>query len=333
MKKKTILATTMCGLALSLIGVGGVAAAESPSPRTTASASDSPTERTAARRSGKAWKSGLFAHSTGKARGFEKMRGSRVDFLSVHPARDSFATMMDTWWLSDTAAIRKAGASLEVTVPLWPANSSVHTKSSADWRRFGQLLVRKGERNAIIDIGKEFNLNNGWHIDADNQAAWRQRFREAVTALRSVDNERFRIAWTPNEGGSQTGVAPTAAWPGAKYVDIVAPDYYDQWEAITTWKQARARFNRTYGIEWWFKWAIARDVKVGVSEWGVSSGSQWAGHTGGDNPFYIRAMHDLFKRYQSKMAYESYFEEPESYVASSLVSQNPRARGQYRELW
>jgi hypothetical protein len=209
----------------------------------------------------------------------------------------------------------------------------VYAAAGHEWRSFGQLLVQRGERDAIITIGKEFNLPNGWNITADNQATWRQRFREAVSALRSVPGERFKIAWTPNEGGSQTGVSPLAAWPGTKYVDIVAPDYYDQWSPIHTWDQARSRFNRKFGIEWWFKWARRHGANLGVSEWGVSSGTQWGSHAGGDNPFYIKAMRRLFQRYHEHLVYESYFEEPASYVASSLLRQNPRARGEYRKLW
>lgn len=331
--------TAVAGLlAVGLTGLTPVTGAQAaPSAGSSATSSHTPRQTTPAPRaraqSGKPWLSGVFAHSTQGANSFERMRGSRVDIVSVHPQRDSFATMMDPWWLNQTAGIRAAGARLEVTVPTWPNNSSVNTSAKKEWRTFGRLLVNRGERDAIIVIGKEFNLPNGWHITKANQGAWRQRFREAATALRSVPGNRFRIAWTPNEGQSQTGVAPTAAWPGKKFVDIVAPDYYDQWDAIRNAKQAKARFNRQYGIEWWFKWARKRGVKVGVSEWGVSSGSQWAGHTGGDNPFYIRAMHNLFQRHRARLVYESYFEEPASYVASSLVSQNPRARSAYRSLW
>lgn len=334
--------TAVAGLlALGLTGLAPSTGAQAAPTTGSAATSDSarpltpaPDSRTVSRtKSGKPWLSGVFAHSTEEARAFERMRGARLDLVSVHPVRDSFASMMDTWWLDQTAGIRAAGARLEVSVPTWPHDSSVNTSSKRQWRAFGRLLVDRGERDAIIVIGKEFNLANGWHVTRANQAAWRTRFREAASALRSVPGERFRIAWTPNEGAGQTGVAPTAAWPGKKYVDIVAPDYYDQWDAIRNAKQAKSRFNRQYGIEWWFKWARKRGVDVGVSEWGVSSGSQWAGHTGGDNPFYIRAMHSLFKRYSKHMAYESYFEEPAGYVASSLVRQNPRARSVYRSLW
>lgn len=328
----SLLAIGLTGLTPAVADAAGPSdapAATSTSTALTSATSDAP----AARKSGKPWLSGVFAHSDKDARAFEKMRGSKVDFVSVHPERSSFARMMDPWWLDQTAGIRAGGARLEVSVPTWPGDSDVNTSAKAQWRAFGRLLVQRGEGDAIIVIGKEFNLNNGWHITPGNKAAWRQRFREAATALRSVPGNSFRIAWTPNEGPSQTGIAPTAAWPGKKYVDIVAPDYYDQWDAIHNAQQAKSRFNRKFGIEWWFKWAKKRGMKVGVSEWGVSSGSQWAGHTGGDNPYYIRAMHSLFKRYSKRLAYESYFEEPAGYVASSLVHQNPRARAAYRSLW
>ena len=284
-------------------------------------------------RSGLPWLSGVFAHSSGQARSFSRMRGTPVDFVSVHPSRESWQSIRDPWWLRQTAGVRAAGASLEVSVPLWPGDSSVYRPARKQWRGFGRLLVRKGEGDAIVTIGKEFNLDNPWHIDGGNQSAWRARFRQAVQALRSVPGEHFTIAWTPNEGPSQTGVSPLAAWPGDKYVDVVAPDYYDQWSPVRSREQAHARFTRKFGLEWWFRWAGRHGARVGVSEWGVSSGTQWAGHSGGDNAFYVKAMHRLFWKYRGRLAYESYFAEPAPYLASDLVTQNPRAARAYRRLW
>ena len=56
---------------------------------------------------------------------------------------------------------------------------------------------------------------------------------------------------------------------------------------------------------------------------------------GGDNPYYIRAMYRFFIDNRDVVAFECYFDEPNSVMANSVygTNQNPNASAVYAELW
>jgi hypothetical protein len=284
-------------------------------------------------RSGLPWASGLFAHDAGRALAFEQMRSAPVDLLSVHPGRDSWASAMHPWWLTLTEPLRRQpGVRLEVSLPPFLPDKGVGQPQGQQWRQWGTQLVARGEPDAIVNLGKEMTLPNPWACTPANVAQWIARFREAVTALRSVPGQRFTIAWTVNEGHGQTGIQPEQCYPGDAYVDVVGVDYYDQWEPIRTPAQRDARFARRWGLDHWLGFARAHGKRLALPEWGVSSGTQWAGHAGGDNPFYVVSVLGWLSANRGHIAYESYFEEPAPFVASGLLepTRNDAARAAYQ---
>ena len=55
---------------------------------------------------------------------------------------------------------------------------------------------------------------------------------------------------------------------------------------------------------------------------------------GGDNPAFVEAMHRFLAANSDVVGYECYFDEPASYLRSSLnTGQNPKAAAKYRALW
>lgn len=70
-----------------------------------------------------------------------------------------------------------------------------------------------------------------------------------------------------------------------------------------------------------------------VPEWGLAD-PKLEGN--GDNPFYIRAMHEFFAANADVLVLESYFNESDNGQRSSLwpeKPENPKAAAEYRRLW
>jgi hypothetical protein len=278
------------------------------------------------------WASGVFAHSSSLAAAFQRMRGAPVDVLSVHPSRGSWARTLNPWWLQQTQPYRtRPGVRLELAMPHFAADLGIRTPQAGQWRKLGQLLVSRGEPDAILRLGWEMGLPQWGHAcTRANRDAWVARWREAVRAMRSVPGQRFRFAFVSNEGRSQTDIAASSCYPGNAFVDMIGMNVYDKWPPIFTDEQRRERFSRPYGLNWWFAFAKARDKKFAIGEWGVSSGTQWAGHAGGDNPYFVTAVFSWLSARRAHVGYENYFDEPAPYLSSSLISQNPRSRAAYR---
>jgi hypothetical protein len=276
----------------------------------------------------------VFAHDSSKADAFAQMRAAGLDLVSVHPTRGSWAQTLNPWWLDKTQAYRtQPGVRLEIAVPSYAYDLGVKAAQSAQWKQFGQQLVARGEPDAIIRLAWEMNLPQWRHAcTPSNKRAWVARWREAVTALRSVPGQRFTIAFISNEGPTQTGLQADGCWPGDSYVDVVGVDYYDQWEPIRTGAERDARFARDRGLGWWLSFARSHGKRFALPEWGVSSGTQWAGHAGGDNPFFVRSVYGWLSANRQHVAYEGYFEEAASFVVSALMEPTPNdtARAEYQ---
>jgi hypothetical protein len=115
-------------------------------------------------------------------------------------------------------------------------------------------------------------------------------------------------------------------------VDAAGPDQYDCWPGMTSTANTKKLFEQPGGLDFWQDWTIDHDVALIVPEWGVSSGSRWAGVSGRDNPHYIRMMWNYFQN-SPNLLMESYFNESAPYLKSDLLGQNPDAGELYRELW
>ena len=85
----------------------------------------------------------------------------------------------------------------------------------------------------------------------------------------------------PGSGALSTANQAALATDLAAYYDVLAVDY-DQWEAILNSTQAARALRRLHDLRHRYEPLPARAQALGKSfalpEWGVSSGSQWAGH-------------------------------------------------------
>jgi hypothetical protein len=197
------------------------------------------------------------------------------------------------------------------------------------WRQFGTTIKNYGiTERTIIRLGWEFNGN--WYAwSAKNPAEFAACWRQVVSSAESTA-PALRWDWNTNRGPSQLGIDSRNAYPGDAYVDIVGVDSYDGWPGVKSEADWNEHLNGSYGLKFWADFARQHGKQFSVPEWGVYPGTAWAGHNGGDNPYYVAQMFGFFRKHAKELAYEAYFNEPASYYAGAL-SMNPRAAREYRK--
>ena len=91
----------------------------------------------------------------------------------------------------------------------------------------GELLVKDGLGNTIIDLGRE--MNGTWYEWSVHRApssqpdAYIHAWRQIVTTMRSVPGQHFKFVWTLYP----TGTSAAESWPGSAYVDYIGTDIFD----------------------------------------------------------------------------------------------------------
>jgi hypothetical protein len=313
------IAATLCGAAA---GPAGAAPAPAGDPGRYAS--------------GLPWSSGVFAdHSAVAVQGFSAWRGRPVDNITVFPGRDSWAAMNAAWYLGPGSIPAGFTGDIVAGVPLWPSDSTVSANADAQWRTFASALAAK-DPDAYVRLGWEMNINGQfWKVTPANRTQWVAAFNRAVAAMHSVA-PGLRIVFNPNWGNDQTGVDSRALFQQVRAgVSVFAIDMYDAYPASTNDWNAVIRWFGSRGLADSLDFAKANGVLFALPEWGVACngpGCQWAGNTGGDNPRYIQETLNFLSRYSANVAFDSYFNEPASYIASHLypATANPRAGQAYR---
>lgn len=268
---------------------------------------------------GGAIKLGVFGHSTDRTVRFQEKMGRPVDIVSVFPARGSWDTIMDTWWL-DRAPQGFTGT-LDVGVPLWQEDGDLATAAqggyNAQWEELGRVIHAKYPGSSVR-IGWEFNLG-GWkhHATDENVEQWKEAFRHASTSLKK-GGPSLLVNWNPNKGKGDSLGDASKAWPGGDVVDIVGLDAYDWWPAYSesTWPEHR---DGDQGWKYWVDFARSHGKQFSAPEWGVAPGND---HGGGDNPYYIGVVMDYLLAEHAKDGIVHsvvYFDETEAYIANSIA--------------
>jgi glycosyl hydrolase family 26 len=285
-------------------------------------------------RSGLPWASGVFipGDSAAAVASFGAWRGAGADVAITWTARSSWDDVVNATWLYDRW--KTSPQTLVLGVPPVPehagANLAECAKGSYDaqWRTFGNNIKAAGiSDRTIVRLGWE--LNGDWFAwSARNPAQFAACWRKVVTAADSAA-PGLRWDWNVNRGPSQIGIDARKAYPGDAYVDYVGVDSYDGFPAVKSAAAWNTQLNGAFGLTFWANFARAHGKKLSVPEWGVYPGTAWAGHNGGDNPYYIAKMFEFFRAHAGELAYESYFNEPASYYAGAL-GMNPKAAAEYR---
>jgi hypothetical protein len=198
------------------------------------------------------------------------------------------------------------------------------------FRRLAEGLVDGGEGDSVIRLGWEFNGHWFRWSAAGHEEAFVAYWRNAVDAMRSVDDARFMFDWSPSAGPNAAEAED--AYPGDDYVDVIGLDVYDlnadpslepeeRWDIL---------MNEPYGLEWHRRFASSHDKPMSYPEWGL-----WpeAGGGGGDSPYFIEQMHRWTAT--NNVAYQMYFDYDGSDGVRHELS-NPEyenAATRYRELF
>jgi hypothetical protein len=323
---------------------GSVSPSETPSatptttgPTPTVSASVTPTASAtpttppagAERSSGLPWNSGVNPQnqSADRVNEFVSYRGTPVDNITLFPPRDSWGSINDPQYIAAglPTTFDPVKDDLVYTVPLWPGNMSVsNTGSKAQWEALANTVKAK-DANAYIRLGWEGNLSgNYWAYTSSNKTAWISSFNTAVGYMKGVA-PNLRIVFNPNKGGDQTsGCSGTTCtrsiFQAVKAnVDVYGIDSYDSYPALTSNAASATHMNDLLGES--LAYAKANGKKFAVPEWGLgcnTSGCQWQGNAGGDNPRYLTEYVNWFAANAGDLAFESYFDDPSGYIRAAL---------------
>jgi hypothetical protein len=282
--------------------------------------------------SGLLWPSGTFMTEQTPAAhdAFGTWRKAGTDLALTYTGRSSWSDIVDPAWLY--LAWKDAPQTLVISSAPFPEQRRFTLAACARGAydgRFGANAAAGGlEKRTIVRLAWEFN--GDWQQWAARRpahfvACWRHIFRAAESKAPGL-----RWDWTVNRGSS-VGVMkdPRKAWPGKKYVDIVGIDSYDGWPPVLGKAGWKAPYAGAYGLKFWADCATRKGKRLSVPEWGLYRGSAWAGHSGGDNPYYIAKMFGFFREQRGNLAYETYFNDAHPAHLTAL-SVNPKGAAEYR---
>lgn len=322
---------------------------ETPKPTPT-----SPVTKSAANRVLGPTKSGLPWHSGAWIGGrftadhlakFGAWRGRSADMVTTYSPRASYKAMTDDTW-SITTWNGFAGKLSYGLAPLPDSGEGSLVSIAAGqqdqvWRKVAQNLKAAGRGDSVVRIGWELNLKDWrWNVTTSNAEQYKSAYRRIATTMRAEAPAlkfEFGIGCGTGLRGSTERLAPlNVVYPGDDVVDLIGCDTYDWWNTHAkderNWSNVLAPADGP-GIQDVADFARSHGKGASYAEWGLARASN--GNGGGDNPFYIAQMHSFFSNNRDVVAFECYFDEPDSYIANSLFGsrQNPNAAEKYAELW
>jgi hypothetical protein len=164
------------------------------------------------------------------------------------------------------------------------------------WRAAAQVIakVRKGKGPTCV---RPFHEMNGdwykeWMVTRENSADYKKAFARYARILREAMPE-VCISFSPN-WGDHTGLPIDYWYPGDDVVDVVAPDYYNDYagdamnsvEAWNAWSTEKDKNGNPFGLEAWRLFAKEHGKPVAFPEWGLKP----PGQGGGDSPEWLKAV-------------------------------------------
>ncbi len=284
--------------------------------------------------------SGITAGGLTQTNAWAAFRGRPVDVVVTFADRSSWETMTHPWLGSNTEKFAGFAGTWVISQPFFPTSggdvrSCATGAYNARWAEFGRWLTAQGRGASIVRLAWEFNGNWFPWSTSNNPEPWVGCFQKVVTAIRQTDPQ-IRIDWAMN---AHTDGAFNF-YPGDSYVDIVGIDTFDQWPASTDENSWNTQCDDAEGLCSVIRFARAHGKKFSVPEWGLvgrsDTGAGRAGQAGGDNPFYVRKMHETFVANSDLLSYESYFNDSDAgNVHSSLINpaEQPNAAQAYASLW
>jgi len=205
---------------------------------------------------------------------------------------------------SELEALLNDGGPNSATPARHTSNSSALVAAAAgadnqQFYRLGELLVRDGLSDTIINLSREMNgwwyAWSVWHAPSSELDAFILAWRQVVTTMRSVPGEHFKFLWTIYPGAATA----TECWPGSAYVDYVGTDIFD-WhgrpdgtyphtasgalDRALRWQQALTA--SPGGLDWTARFSELTGKPIIIPEWGLDF------HTfgGQDDTYFLTRM-------------------------------------------
>ena len=171
-------------------------------------------------------------------------------------------------------------------------------KYNSRFYNLGELLVKDGFSNTILDLGRE--MNGTWYEWSEHRApssepdAFILAWQQIVATMRSVPGQHFKFLWTIYP----VKASVANAWPGSAYVDYIGTDIFD-WHGAKTdyphtawgaldheekWRQILTA--KPGGLNWMAAFSHVTGKPIIIPEWGLDF------HTfgGQDDPLFITNM-------------------------------------------
>lgn len=274
---------------------------------------------------------GSGCEGKGRLPRYQGVMGRHLDGVNDFLATESWQKMLsDADW--SLGCWQNTGYRLSLGVPLIVNGASLSAAAAGEYddefRKLGAMLVAKGQANAIIRLGWEFN--GGWYAWSANKdpVSFVGAFRHVVDVLRATPGQKFRIVWNPSSGAGNQ--APDTLWPGDAYVDMVGLDVYNQsWHAQDTNPVLRwqSLLTQNYGLNWAAKFSAAHHKPLVIPEW--ATGTRPDGHGWGDDPLFIHNMAAWMRA--NHVAYEGYWDFTASdYDGTMSAGKFPQALTAYK---
>lgn len=294
-------------------------------------------------RSGLPWHTGIWTGngmSASRTAQAEKWAGRPYDFVTVYPAYGSWSEIAASEWVF--SLMRGYRGRLAYGLPLLPNDRRgkwddvLSGRYDAVFRSIARGLRQNGFGDAAIRVGLEANGDwFPWGATAATAPSFRKAFQRVVTIM-NKETPSLTFWFDTSAGYGLVGQrnrmdALNLLYPGNRYVDGISIDHYDSW-ALTaknalSWSKA-LRPTKGPGLADAAQFARAHGKGFAVPEWGVHGAS----YGGGDNPYFVKKMHEFFMANRDVLVFECYFSEPASYIKNSIFSpvQMPKASAAYR---
>jgi len=183
--------------------------------------------------------------------------------------------------------------------------------------------ISEAQPNAVIRLGWEMNLVSMAWFAKDREADYIRAFRRVVQIFRR-HSSGFKYDWCPGWGPQDSPA--DLAYPGDDVVDYIGLDVYDfKFEGSVGERWDRYYLKAPFGLEWHREFAARHGKAMSYPEWGVGNF--------GDNPFFIRQMHDWFVKNENNIAYAAYFDVDGEWPTQIDNNQFPKSQKLYRELF
>ena len=183
--------------------------------------------------------------------------------------------------------------------------------------------ISEAQPNAVIRLGWEMNLVSMAWFAKGREADYIAAFRRVVQIFRR-HSSGFKYDWCPGWGAQDS--AADLAYPGDDVVDYIGLDVYDfKYEGSPGERWEKFYLNAPFGLRWHREFAARHGKPMSYPEWGVGNF--------GDNPLFIRNMHDWFAANADDIVYAAYFDVDGLWPTQIDNNRFPNSQRLFRELF